>query len=260
MRFLHTGDCSSAEITTAATFALVNVDSTEMLASVNTVSLSVGVTDLTFSDAIPIRVSGDVTGAITQFSQNSAPSQLTAGGIFAVSLTGLTLAVAVILLLCLVYARVHASRRDENTEIVTAEESMNYPIDATYVIPEWGDFGRLHSAVDSHCCNSALCKMCRPREGGDKMMEVRRLGLYHQSKLCVCLLTHDKVDDDGESPPHLAARGDLSNMVINVAAMEDVLLDPSEQGDEKVSFIRHSKKMRPLSAEPRKTVNKSVTL
>lgn len=273
LRLVHTDACSATDVTKAAFAALTAINTDEFLASVNPSGASVEVTNATFAKA-PGKTAA-TTSAVTEMSPEVGRDQLTAGGVIVVLLTGMTLAAAMILLL-VARRRIRPSQPIENMKIVNMEQKRSKEVvdDGSYVEPDWGDLGGSHSSVDSHRCNSATCKMCRPQLDGVKMLQVNDNGMWHPLQGLRTFSKDEEDNGDKKTPsqPVPSEEADRNDMHIHglareestdlhdnfevTADMEDVLVSPCTSGEENPQFVRKVVAARSQSS----TETKSVTL
>lgn len=174
LRLLHTDACTAGAVTSAVLSALGSISTSDILSSINNLTDHwVNATDVQFSE-----VPGSTTDrdTVTEMSADgSNNNQLTLAGFIFVLATALTLA-ALVLLIFVIRRRAaessDAARQcvEETKKSTDTDCTLKLGDDGSYIGPEWGNLGGSHSSVDSHRCNSSLCKVC-----GFKMDEVKML-------------------------------------------------------------------------------------
>lgn len=215
LRMMHTGACSTGDVSAAAFAALTKVeDSTDFLAYVNKniSSSSTRVTSVVFTESPTNKTY--VSGAATKQSRRTSRSQLTAGGVITVLITGTVVMVAVLLIvnrrrrtnkrrklnLCNKLKHMDGTERTKNPE---NEDTIKTSRSAG---PDWaGDFGAGQALAPKHCCSSALCKVCRL--DGAKLLQVDENGTHNHLQG----LRSFSQDEVVSMPRRIATTTDLEN-------------------------------------------------
>jgi hypothetical protein len=243
LRVLHTDACSAAEVDSATIAALTKINATNFVASVNPSGSSIKVTKVEFSEA-----PGETTpvGAVTNMSQEGGRGQLPVPGVFTIMLT----LVATMLLFFVARRRgsSSASKQIVDTTMHGTDRSVETKLtdDGSYVVPAWGGLGGSHSSVDSHCCNSALCSVCRVPASGVQMLLISDKGGKGNMQ---SFRSFSQDQDDSKNPLRLMTSIDTDHKSMRVHGLakkdratvtEDVLAVPDRLAAEKLQVAWHS--------------------